>query len=90
MGKMDLVPLLGKEFNGYVPIMMVIFTFITFFNIHGKLLKYFGIDSHFGIDHFSITNDNDQDEIQDGKYLIEQARHSQERNHNSSKFYKIR
>jgi len=88
MGKMDLVPLLGKEFNGYVPIMMVIFTFITFFNIHGKLLKYFGIDSHFGIDHFSITNDNDQDEIQDGKYLIEQARHSQERNHNSNLNFK--
>jgi len=81
MGKIDLVPLLGKEFNGYVPIMMAVFTLITFFNIHGKILKYFGIDSHFGIDHFSITNENDQDEIQDGKYLIEQARREQERNH---------
>jgi len=82
MGKIDLVPLLGKEFNGYVPIMMVIFTFVTFFNIHGKILKYFGVDSHFGIDHFSTTNENDQDEIQDGKYLIEQAR--QDRNHPSN------
>jgi len=89
MGKIDLVPLLGKEFNGYVPIMMVIFTFITFFNIHGKILKYFGVDGHFGIDHFSITNENDQDEIQDGKYLIEQARQEYDRNHPSSKLYLI-
>ena len=86
MGKMDLVPLLGKEFNGYVPILMVVFTLITFFNIHGKVLKYFGIDKHFGINHFSIENEDDMTDIQDGRILVDQARRRNERNH-SSKIY---
>ncbi|ORX53806.1 LMBR1-domain-containing protein [Piromyces finnis] len=79
MGKIDLVPLLGKEFNGYVPILMIVFTLITFFNIHGKVLKHFGVDKHFGIDHFSIEDEDDITDIQDGRLLIDQARRRIER-----------
>lgn len=80
MGKMDLVPLLGKEFNGYVPIMIIVFVFITFFNIHGKFLKNFGIDDYFGVDHFSMNNEDDLADIQDGEILIQQAKRQRDRN----------
>jgi len=86
MGKIEFVPLLGKEFNYYVPILMIVFTVVTFFNIHYKVLKYFGIDKHFGIDHFSIENEDDMTDIQDGRILIDQARRRSERN-NLPNFY---
>lgn len=79
MGNIDLVPLLGKEFNGYVPVMILLFTFISFFNFHGILLRKCGIDDYFGMEHFSLSNEDDLADIVDGKLLIEQARTQDDR-----------
>ncbi|KXS12200.1 LMBR1-domain-containing protein, partial [Gonapodya prolifera JEL478] len=75
IGKIDLVPLLGGEFNLYFPLVIVVICAVVFFNVHGRLLRMCG---GFG-DMFFDDDEPAEDIIMEGRQLIEQARAMEER-----------
>lgn len=66
MGRMNLVPLLGRHFNFYVPLSLSFICVTVLFRLHKK---FFGAVSH----------EPEQADIDDGKHLIAQARRLEER-----------
>lgn len=71
-----LVPLMGHDFNTYVPILMIVLSLFTFFNIYSKVLRLFGVEQ-FGSPRKG--NDTDEETMREGRDLIQKARTRQER-----------
>ncbi|KAJ3340997.1 hypothetical protein HDU93_005861 [Gonapodya sp. JEL0774] len=75
IGKIDLVPLLGNEFNLYFPLVIVVICTVVFFNLHGRLMRMCG---GFG-ELFFDDDEPTEDIVMEGRQLIEQARAMEER-----------
>ncbi|KAJ1748874.1 hypothetical protein H4R22_000691 [Coemansia sp. RSA 1290] len=45
MDQIDLVPILGEQSNRVIPVLVMIPATLAFFNIHGRVMDYFSIDS---------------------------------------------
>jgi hypothetical protein len=73
MADMEIVPLFGSSFSVYAPIITAIVGFITFFNIYGRLLKFFGVQDEDSVtigECFGRMSDEDKAEIETGKKLV--------------------
>lgn len=81
MGLMDLIPVLGKNFNVYFAIGLVIVCIIVFFRLHGKVSQLFSSDPNFSFDDYSAA---DQEHLSEGRELINAARRQEERARNRS------
>jgi hypothetical protein len=69
----DLTPLLGQRYNDWIPLLILIFGVIFLFNIHGRILRLFGLAQLLDITVFNDEN------LSEGKELISQARTMKER-----------
>jgi hypothetical protein len=73
MADMEIVPLFGSSFSVYAPIITAIVGFITFFNIYGRILKFFGIQDEDSVtvgEFCTKPNDTELEEIETGKKLV--------------------
>ncbi|ORX89968.1 LMBR1-domain-containing protein [Basidiobolus meristosporus CBS 931.73] len=75
MGKINLVPLLGHQFNDWVPLLILFPVLVTFFNIHGRVLGAFNIGEYFEED----EEGSDSADTEEGRLLILDARSALER-----------
>ncbi|KAI9141131.1 LMBR1-like membrane protein-domain-containing protein [Paraphysoderma sedebokerense] len=75
MGTVNLVPLLGEQFNNWIPITMVVICVMTVGNVYGRILRICGVKNTFLYD----EEDEDDGDIEDGRALITQARQLEER-----------
>lgn len=64
----NMAPLLGEQYNRWLPMLILLLSLITFFNLHGRLLRIFGIK-----DIFYQPSPHD-DEVVEGRRVIESAR----------------
>lgn len=74
MKSINLTPIFGKGFATYVPLLLVVFVFMNFFNIHTKLM------SGLGMSQFSFGDHFDAEKLLEGKTLIAKFRAEKERN----------
>ena len=73
MADMEIVPLFGSSFSVYAPIITAIVGFITFFNLYGRLLKFFGIQDEDSVtigEFCTKPNATELEEIETGKKLV--------------------
>ncbi|KAJ3093164.1 LMBR1 domain-containing protein 2 [Quaeritorhiza haematococci] len=73
-GVVNLAPLLGANYNNWVPMIILVFCFVTLFNLHGKILRLFRVKNYFYEE--IARNDADSEE---GRQILEQARTVEER-----------
>ncbi|KAI8823560.1 LMBR1-like membrane protein-domain-containing protein [Fimicolochytrium jonesii] len=71
----SLTPLLGDSYNKWLPEIVLVFAFITFFNLHGRLLRLFKV-KYYSYHEAMALADSDLDE---GRQIIDQARSVDER-----------
>ena len=70
MGEMKLAPIIGENFQYYVPILIVVICFLNLFDVLGRIARRLGFkDDLFG---GSGENDNSDDwgDVEDGRILI--------------------
>lgn len=65
MGDIDIVPIFGKGFTLFFPLILIIFCFLILFNIHGKILNFIGLKQ------FQFTDNFVDDRIEEGKKLLQ-------------------
>ncbi|ORX88503.1 LMBR1-domain-containing protein [Basidiobolus meristosporus CBS 931.73] len=75
MGIINLTPLLGEQFNNWVPLLILLPVLITLFNIHGRVLGAFSVGSYFEDD----EGDLGSADMEEGRQLILEARSAVER-----------
>lgn len=80
MGPMDLIPLLGKNFNYYFSIGLVAICLMVLLRWHGWLSQMFSSDPNFSFADYSDQNE----EGSEGRELINAARRQMERSRNRS------
>lgn len=81
MGPMDLIPVLGKNFNYYFSIGLVIVCFIVFMRMHGWVSQLFSTDPNLSFEDFHVA---DEEHFTEGRELINAARRQEERARNRS------
>jgi hypothetical protein len=75
MGKMDLIPVLGKEFVIYFPMFIAILCLATLFNAYGRLLRILYVKNY-----LYEEGETSGANITDGRALIDLERTRRERN----------
>lgn len=75
MGPVDLIPLLGANFNLYFSVGLVAVCVLVLFRWHGWVAKMFSSDPNFSFDDYSDA----QEHLAEGRELISAARRQEER-----------
>jgi len=73
LGKMDMLPIFGLQFNTYFPIIVAVICFLFIFNIPGRLMALCNIEK------FRFDEDFKDANIEDGSELVADARARSER-----------
>ncbi|KAJ1547642.1 hypothetical protein HK096_001698 [Nowakowskiella sp. JEL0078] len=64
----NLAPLLGQNYNKWLPMVILVFCIITLLNIHGRIMRLFKLKNYF---YESISENNS--ETEDGRQIIDQG-----------------
>lgn len=80
MGPMDLIPVLGKNFNWYFSIGLIAICILVLFRLHGVVAELFSSDPNFSFDDYSDSHEH----LSEGRELINAARRQEERARNRS------
>lgn len=67
MGDIDIVPIFGKGFTLFFPLILIILCLLILFNIHGKVLNIIGLKQ------FQFTDNFADDRIEEGKKLLQEG-----------------
>ncbi|KAJ2613335.1 hypothetical protein H4S08_002268 [Coemansia sp. RSA 1365] len=86
MDQIDLVPILGEQSNRAIPVLIMVPATLAFFNVHGRVVEYFSMDS-VSRGPRAATHDHDEDtELgplclprEEGRSLLLEARRALER-----------
>ncbi|KAJ1537048.1 LMBR1 domain-containing protein 2 [Nowakowskiella sp. JEL0078] len=70
----NLAPLLGQNYNKWLPMVILVFCIVTLLNIHGRIMRLFKLKNYF----YESISANDAD-TEDGRQIIDQARKIEER-----------
>ena len=74
MGLIDLVPLVGKQFSRFFPLLLVVFCALNLFHINGRVM------STLGMGQLSFSDKYNADNISEGKIMVTRARTEREKN----------
>lgn len=75
---MNLAPLLGEQYNRWLPMAILLLALITLFNLHGRVLRLFGIKEIF------YQPDPNDREVAEGRRVIEAERSQHRVRHGSA------
>jgi len=75
MNNMVVVPIFGKDFNHYAPVLMVVLCLFTLFKCYARLLKLLGIETE---DSANMGNPASADEIMKGRKLVHRYQQSRD------------
>lgn len=75
MGPMDLIPVMGKNFNNYFAVGLLVVCGLVLFRLHNWAAQFFSSDPNFSFEDYS----NHTDHLLEGRELINQARRRLER-----------
>ncbi|TPX42249.1 hypothetical protein SeMB42_g05216 [Synchytrium endobioticum] len=70
----ELTPLLGEGYNTWLPEVILVFCVVTFFNLHGRILRLFRVKAYF----YEEVDVHDE-RTKDGRTIIKDARSREER-----------
>ncbi|KAL4493159.1 hypothetical protein ABPG72_003244 [Tetrahymena utriculariae] len=72
LGNINIVPVLGSDFTNFFPSLLVLFCLFNLFDLYGKVLSLFGLES------FQFTDTYNSSLIEEGQDLIKKARIKEE------------
>ena len=79
MVNMQIIPLLGKSFSIYAPVITVLVGLFTFFNCAGRILKFVGIDHEdaydIGVCCMRKLDEGDEEKKEEGRKLVAHQLH---------------
>ncbi|KAJ2795170.1 hypothetical protein H4R20_005969, partial [Coemansia guatemalensis] len=98
MDQIDLVPILGEQSNRAIPVLIMVPAALAFFNVHGRVMEYFSIDSVSRSTPTASDDNGDEDtELgplclprEEGRSLLLEARRALERQQGSSESQTVR
>ncbi|CAG9331516.1 LMBRD2_5 [Blepharisma stoltei] len=73
MKNINLIPIFGSGFAMYVPLLLLVFCLMNFFNIHTKIM------ASLGMSQFSFGDKYDKEKLKEGQALIKKFRAEKER-----------
>lgn len=78
LGKMDMVPVLGKQFNIFYPILLFVFVVATLFNLFSRIAKKLNIKK------FQFEESSNDETIHEGKEIMQRERKKWDRQNTES------